>query len=79
MTEFDAVQVEKTDAGVTHQVVRKTVDDLPAGDVVIKVSFSSVNYKDAMSARGLPCVTRPYPHARRRGRGFVNRSKFQGG
>jgi acrylyl-CoA reductase (NADPH) len=62
MTEFDAFQVEKTDAGVTHQVVKKTVDDLPAGDVVIKVSFSSVNYKDAMSARGLPGVTRHYPH-----------------
>lgn len=49
MTEFDAVHVEKTDAGVTHQVVRKTVDDLPEGDVVIKVSFRPLTTK-------MPCL-----------------------
>ena len=62
MTEFKALRVEKNDDGVTHEIVQRSTDDLPAGDVLIRVSFSSVNYKDALSAKGLPGVTRHYPH-----------------
>jgi len=35
---------------------------LPAGDVIIKVAFSSLNYKDALSATGNVGVTKNYPH-----------------
>ncbi len=62
MTEFKAFRVNKNDEGVTHEIVQRSTDDLPAGDVLIRVSFSSVNYKDALSAKGLPGVTRHYPH-----------------
>lgn len=36
--------------------------DLPAGDVLIKVHYSSLNYKDALSASGNKGVTRNFPH-----------------
>ncbi len=62
MTNFKAFWVEKTDDGVAHSVIERSTDDLPAGDLLIKVEYSSVNYKDAMSAKGLPGVTRNYPH-----------------
>lgn len=62
MTSFNAFWVEKNDDGMTHQIVERTIDDLPVGDVLIKVAYSSVNYKDAMSAKGIPGVTRNYPH-----------------
>ncbi|MCP5160466.1 MAG: YhdH/YhfP family quinone oxidoreductase [Hahellaceae bacterium] len=37
-------------------------DDLPAGEVLIKVAYSSLNFKDALSASGNKGVTRTYPH-----------------
>ncbi len=60
--EFEAFRVGKTDSGTEHSVVTRSVDDLPDGDVLIQVQYSSVNYKDALSARGMPGVTRNYPH-----------------
>ena len=36
--------------------------DLPPGDVLIKVSHSKLNYKDALSASGNRGVTKNYPH-----------------
>ena len=62
MTTFDAFWVEKDEAGTRHQVISRDTDDLPEGDVLIEVLYSSVNYKDAMSASGVPGVTRQYPH-----------------
>lgn len=38
------------------------VDDLPDGDVLVRVNYSSLNYKDALSATGNRGVTRDYPH-----------------
>lgn len=35
---------------------------LPENDVLIKVLYSSLNYKDALSAKGHPGITRNYPH-----------------
>lgn len=37
-------------------------DSLPQGDVLIEVHYSSLNYKDALSASGNKGVTRNYPH-----------------
>ncbi|MHC4755296.1 MAG: YhdH/YhfP family quinone oxidoreductase, partial [Planctomycetota bacterium] len=36
--------------------------DLPPGELLIKVRYSSLNYKDALSASGNKGVTRKYPH-----------------
>lgn len=48
----------------THSLSVKTLpfDALPPNEVIIKVEFSSLNYKDALSAKGLNHVTKTYPH-----------------
>lgn len=62
MTDFKAFWVEKTDDGVKQDVIQRSTDDLPPGELLIRVKYSSVNYKDALSGKGLPGVTRNYPH-----------------
>ena len=65
MTEksFKALVVEETeDKKYARRIQSKTIDDLPAGDVVVQVHYSSLNYKDALSAIGNKGVTRSYPH-----------------
>jgi putative YhdH/YhfP family quinone oxidoreductase len=46
----------------TRDIEERTVSDLPEGEVLIRVSHSSLNYKDALSAIGNRGVTRSYPH-----------------
>ena len=62
MTEFKAFWVEKDEQGVRHEIVTRRTDELPEGEILVEVLYSSVNYKDAMSATGMPGVTREYPH-----------------
>ncbi len=58
-----AMVVEPTEDKVcTRFIQEKTVDDLPEGDVLIRVKYSSLNYKDALSATCNPGVTRNFPH-----------------
>ncbi|MDM7858118.1 YhdH/YhfP family quinone oxidoreductase [Thiopseudomonas acetoxidans] len=45
-----------------QQVVERAKEELPQGDVLIRVKYSSLNYKDALSAMGNKGVTRKYPH-----------------
>jgi NADPH2:quinone reductase len=40
-----------------------TLDDLTPGDVVVRVAFSSINYKDALAATGTAPILRKYPLA----------------
>jgi len=62
MKTYQALESVKNEEGNIISVVEKNVDELPEGDLLIKVSYSSLNYKDAMSASGMPGVTRNYPH-----------------
>ncbi|MDR2551481.1 MAG: YhdH/YhfP family quinone oxidoreductase [Desulfobulbus sp.] len=48
--------------GFRHEIVRKSTAELPPGDVLIQVKYSSLNYKDALSASGNHGVTKHYPH-----------------
>lgn len=60
---FRAMQVEEVAPGKYDQViVERTLDSLPENPVLIAVSHSSLNYKDALSAFGNRAVTREYPH-----------------
>jgi len=62
-THFDALWVEEqADGTFRRSVVRRSTDDLPPGDLLIEVQYSSLNYKDALSASGNRGVTRSYPH-----------------
>lgn len=58
---FKALRVYDTPE-VIQQIETFEVDDLPIGDVLIKVHYSSINYKDALSATGNKGVTRNFPH-----------------
>lgn len=42
--------------------MERSTADLPEGDVLVRVQYSSLNYKDALSAVGNKGVTRKYPH-----------------
>ena len=61
-TKFRAFVVEEQDGEFLGQIKTKQISDLPEGDVLIKVHYSSLNYKDALSASGNKGVTRKYPH-----------------
>ena len=63
MTSYTAYEVsESADGAYTGAIVQKQQADLPAGDILIEVLYSSVNFKDALSASGNKGVTRHFPH-----------------
>ena len=63
MTSFKALLVEKQeDKSFTRSITERSLDDLPDGTLLIKVEYSSLNYKDALSATGNPGVSRNFPH-----------------
>jgi len=60
---FACYLVSKDEAGTTRgEVTRRSAVQLPAGEVLIQVEWSALNYKDALSASGNPAVTRVFPH-----------------
>ena len=60
---FKAMVVsEKADQKFIREIKQKDLSDLPAGELLIEVKYSSLNYKDALSASGNKSVTRKYPH-----------------
>ncbi len=60
---FKALVVrEDGKGGYCRKVEERTVADLPAGEVLVRVEYSSLNYKDGLSAIGNRGVTRRYPH-----------------
>ncbi|MBI5727699.1 MAG: YhdH/YhfP family quinone oxidoreductase [Ignavibacteriales bacterium] len=59
---FKALIVEEQNGVFTQHVGKKTIDMLPPGAVLIRVRYSSLNYKDALSATGNKGVTKQYPH-----------------
>ena len=60
---FKAFVVREKKENKFHSgVEKKLVEDLPEGDLLIRVQYSSLNYKDALSASGNRGVTKYYPH-----------------
>lgn len=59
---FKAFRVEKIGSGFSYSVQEQELGSLPDGEVGIDVRYSSLNYKDALSATGNPGVTRKFPH-----------------
>ena len=50
---FNAIVVEENDKGTFSQSIKeKKINDLPEGDLVVRVQYSSLNYKDALSFTG---------------------------
>lgn len=60
---FKALVVSETaDQKFIREIRQRELSDLPAGELLIEVKYSSLNYKDALSASGNKGVTRKYPH-----------------
>ena len=61
--EYKALVAEKSDDGnMSLSVKQLSTEGLPHNDLLIRVHYSSLNYKDALSASGNPGVTKSYPH-----------------
>ena len=60
---FKAMVVEETEDGeFPRSIAERSIRDLPDGEVLVKVRYSSLNYKDLLSVTGNKGVTRKYPH-----------------
>ena len=59
---FQAIRIFEEDGKFEQRIVERSTEDLPEGEVLIQVHYSSLNYKDALSASGNRGVTRNYPH-----------------
>ncbi len=46
----------------TRTITTKNIDNLPQSEVLVRVRYSGLNYKDALSASGNKGVTKKYPH-----------------
>jgi putative YhdH/YhfP family quinone oxidoreductase len=62
MEAYRALVVRKTDEGFERAIESITKDFLPDNEVLVEVHYSSLNYKDALSAQGHPGVSRNFPH-----------------
>src|SRR3989442_4107290 len=60
-TAFRAFIVNKTEQGFTAGINELTLMDLPPGEVLIKVAYSGVNYKDGLASIAEGRVARSYP------------------
>lgn len=58
---FNALMVDKTEENFHVGIQKLTLSDLPAGNVVIKVSYSSINYKDGLASIPDGKIVRTYP------------------
>ncbi|MET2743755.1 acryloyl-CoA reductase [Staphylococcus caprae] len=59
---FKAFIVDQDENGkVSQEYKTLTKDDLPEGDVLIKVHYSGINYKDALAAQNHNAIVKKYP------------------
>jgi putative YhdH/YhfP family quinone oxidoreductase len=59
---FQAIRIFEDNGRFEQSIVKRTTEELPEGEMLIKVHYSSLNYKDALSASGNRGVTRNFPH-----------------
>ncbi len=61
MDKFRAFRIDERDGKVVAGFAEITLDDLTAGNVVVRVTHSTINYKDALAATGKGRILRRYP------------------
>src|SRR5688500_18079624 len=61
MEKFKAYRIYEENGKGKGRLTEMSLDDLDAGEVVIKAAYSSVNYKDALAATGAGKIVRRYP------------------
>ena len=63
MATYKALFVRQAEDGSFQPAIEKReTDDLPHNELLVRVQYSSLNFKDAMSAHGNKGVTREFPH-----------------
>ncbi len=58
---FSAIVIDKTEAGQTVALRQLELAELPEGDVAVDVSYSTLNYKDALAITGASPIARKFP------------------
>src|SRR5690606_1036548 len=58
---FTAFRIHNDDAGYRSGLEQLSIDDLSPGEIVVKVAFSSVNFKDALAGTGKGRILREFP------------------
>jgi NADPH2:quinone reductase len=58
---FEAFRIHRQDGRIRAQFDQIGLSDLTAGDVVVRVTYSDINYKDALAATGTAPILRKYP------------------
>lgn len=58
---FTAYRIDKQDNQIVAQFQSLTLNDLSEGEVIIQVSWSGINYKDALAATGKGQILRRFP------------------
>lgn len=61
MATFKAFRIHNVEKQIKAGFEQITIDDLTEGEVVIKVAYSDINYKDALAATGKGRILRTYP------------------
>ncbi|MBQ0137907.1 MAG: YhdH/YhfP family quinone oxidoreductase [Kurthia sp.] len=61
MEKFQAIVVRQQDEIVSYDVEQVSLEDLSAGEVLIKVAYSSINYKDSLAVTPKAGVINTYP------------------
>jgi len=61
MNKFRAYRIDQEDSKIVAGFTMLTLDDLSAGEVVVKISHSTINYKDALAATGAGRILRSFP------------------
>ena len=61
MDSFRAYRINEEDGNIVAGFQELSIDDLTEGNVVVRVSHSTINYKDALAATGSARILRRYP------------------
>lgn len=58
---FSALRIHRNDGVVRGELEELSLDDLSPGNVLVRVEYSSINYKDALAATGSAPILRRFP------------------
>src|SRR5579864_9642131 len=61
VTSFTAILVTQDDGNSSASIQKVERSALPPGEVLVRIAYSSLNYKDGLAVTGRPGVIRTYP------------------
>ncbi len=62
MTTFHAIRLHKAESGATNAAIETlALSDLPEGDVLVKIDYSTINFKDGLAITGRSPIIRKFP------------------